>query len=366
MNQPQKLHAYIGTYTGNLPHVQGKAKGIYGLIVDTKSGEIKIESLNEVGVNPSFLILDAKKKHVYAVDEHHIFENDSGAVSSYSIDKKTRELIFLNRQLTHGAWPCHLCLDRTGRYLIAANYISGNVAVLPVEDDGRIGEATDVVQHRGNSVNLNRQKEPHAHMAVMDETNQFVFVPDLGIDKIMVYKLDLERGKLTPAGNPWAEIHPGGGPRHFAFHPTWKHAYSINELDSTLTVFKYQNGELETVQVISTLPESFERFSTTAAIKVHPSGRFIYASNRGHNSIAVFSCDESTGALENMDYVQTQGETPRDFDIDPAGELMLVANQDSDSIVSYHINQQTGALIPTGEKLSLPTPVCIAITSLYA
>jgi 6-phosphogluconolactonase len=222
-----------------------------------------------------------------------------------------------------------------------------------------------VVQHYGHSVNPQRQQEPHAHQIITDPSNRYAFVPDLGLDKIMIYEFDAENGKLKPAQQPWAEIHAGAGPRHFVFHPSGGFAYAINELDSTITVFTYQDGKLETIQTLPTLPEDFSGNSSTAAIKCHPSGKFVYGSNRWHDTIAIFACDQTTGKLSPLGYEPTQGGTPRDFDIDPTGTIMLVANQDTHTIVSYRIDPDTGLLSPSGQIAEVPSPVCVLIVGFW-
>jgi 6-phosphogluconolactonase len=252
-------------------------------------------------------------------------------------------------------------VDHTGRFVLVANYIGGSVCVLPIQENGRLGEATDFVQHHGSSVNPDRQLAPHAHSFNIDAGNQFGFVADLGTDKIVVYKLDLDGGKLLPNDFPWAEAKAGAGPRHFDFHPDGRHAYVINELDSTVTAFDYQpeSGTLNAKQTISTLPESYAGTSHCADVHVSPSGRFLYGSNRGHDSIAIFAIDENSGELSSVGHQSTQGETPRNFAIEPAGNFLLAANQDSDTIVTFKVDQETGRLDPTGQVTQVPVPVCI-------
>jgi 6-phosphogluconolactonase len=237
------------------------------------------------------------------------------------------------------------------------------VAILPVQDDGRLGEATDVVQHQGTSVNPQRQEGPHAHSITVDPTNRYAFAADLGLDKIMIYRLDLTRGKLQPNDEPWAQVHAGAGPRHFAFHPNGHYAYVINEIDSTLTAFTYQstNGTLRTVQTVSTIPGDFSGTNYCADIHVAPSGKFVYGSNRGHDSIVTFATDETTGKLTCVGHESTQGRTPRNFTIDPTGTFLLAANQSTDTIVTFRIDQQTGKLLSTGHVTEVPTPVCVQV-----
>ena len=242
-----------------------------------------------------------------------------------------------------------------------ANYSSGSVAVLPVMKDGRLVEASDAVQHEGASVNASRQKAPHAHSITLDPANRYAFAADLGTDKVMIYRLDAARGKLIPNKPPWACTKPGAGPRHFAFHPSGKYAYVINELDSTMMAFTYDGsrGSLTEIQIAPTLPEGWEGTNYCADVHVHPGGRFLYGSNRGHDSIVIYAIDPSTGRLALRGHGPTLGKAPRNFAIDPTGTFLLAANQDSDNIVVFRIDPATGLLSPTGHELKLPKPVCI-------
>jgi len=312
--------------------------------------------------NPSFLALAPSRRYLYATDEVSTFAgNLGGGVSAFRIDQGTGLLTLLNHQPSHGAAPCYLSVDQTERVVLVANYNGGNIAVLPIEEEGRLGPATDVVQHAGSSAHPTRQQGPHAHSITIDPTNRYAFAADLGIDKLLIYRLDLEHRKLVPHDIPSVEIRAGSGPRHFAFHPGGKYAYLINELDSTVTVFRYdaERVELHTLQTISTLPEGTDVDNTCADVHISPSGRFLYGSNRGHDSIAAFRIDEATGRLSSIGHTSTQGRTPRNFGIDPSGRFLLAANQDSDSIVSFKIDGQSGALSPTGEVTSVPMPVCV-------
>ena len=347
---------YIGTYT------HGRSEGIYVYRMDVFTGALQFVS-EATGVDsPSFLALHPQQHYFYAVNEVGEFAGQpSGAVSAFSIAPKTGELTYLNQQSSGGTGPCHLSVDRTGRYVLVANYGGGSVCVLPVQDDGRLGEATDFIQHEGSSVNPNRQGGPHAHMITLDPANRYVFSPDLGLDKIMIYKLDLSHGKLSPNDQPWVEVKAGAGPRHFAFHPNRRYAYVINEIDNTFTAFAYDetNGTLREVQTISTLPEDFTGTSHTADVHILPSGKFIYGSNRGHDSIVIFEIDENTGQLTYVGHELTQGENPRNFAIDPTGTFLLVANQDTGNIVTFRIDQETGKLASTGHVAEVPTAVCL-------
>ena len=288
-------------------------------------------------------------------------EEESGAISAFAINEEDSSLTFLNQELTGGAAPCHLGIDKTGRYVLSANYSGGSVAVHPIRKDGALGKRSDFIQHTGSSVNPNRQQEPHAHSFTIDATNQRAYACDLGTDRILIYQLALEQGKLLPNTPAYGETAKGAGPRHMAFHPTANAAYVINELDSTITVFDYnvQNGALTSVQTISTLPDDFNGQSHCADIHVHPSGKFVYGSNRGHDSIAIFTVEQSTGVLRATGHEPTGGQVPRNFAIDPSGSFLLTANQNSDNVVVFRINLATGQLTPTGYELPVPTPVCL-------
>jgi 6-phosphogluconolactonase len=351
-----KTIVYVGTYT------QRGSEGIYVYAFDPSSGALA--SIGTCGgvENPSFLALAPSHRYLYATDEVGTFAGSpGGGVSAFRVDQETGLLTLLNHQLSHGFGPCHLSVDQTEQVVLVANYNGGNVAVLPIEEGGRLGPATDVVQHAGSGAHPTRQRGPHAHSITIDPTNRYAFAADLGIDKLMVYRLDLEHGKLLPHDIPSVEIRAGSGPRHFAFHPTAKYAYLINELDSTITVFRYDADriELHTLETVSTLPEGVDIDNTCADVHISPSGRFLYGSNRGHDSIAAFRIDEATGRLSSIGHTSTQGRTPRNFAIDPGGHFLLAANQDSDTIVAFRIDEQSGELSPTGDVTSVPMPVCV-------
>lgn len=363
---PAQMLVYVGTYTTSLPHVDGKSDGIQIYRLDMASGELTYYDKLTGVVNPSFLILDAEQKHLYAVNETFEWEGEpGGGVSSFSIDGQTGALTPINQQPSHGTGPCYLSLDKTGKFLFAANYNGGSVAVYPIEDDGRIREKVEFVQHQGppSLVIPDRQDVPHAHLILTDRANRFAFVPDLGLDRVMIYAFDEATGRLTPAPTPWIETAPGAGPRHFTFHPNGRYAFLITELDSTITSLRYdpEAGTLEKVHTLSTLPEGFEGVSTCSDVQVSPSGRFVYGGNRGHNSLAIFTFDEKTGQLTAVGHEPTQGSTPRHFGIDPTETFLLAANQDSDTIVTFRIDQQTGELTPMGHTADVATPVCILI-----
>ncbi|MEM1582708.1 MAG: lactonase family protein [Candidatus Bathyarchaeia archaeon] len=363
----KELMVYVGTYTlpilfGTGEVLAGKGEGIYVFRADQDSGALEFSSKISGVANPSYLSFDPKHYFLYAVNELKNFEGKpTGAVSAFSMDSETGGLRFLNIKPTMGTDPCHVTVDRTGRFVLVANYMSGSVCVLPIRKDGSLEDACDFIQHRGSSVNPKRQEGPHAHACALDNDNRHVLVPDLGIDKIMVYKFDSNSGKLEPNDEPWFQVRAGDGPRQLAFHPNGRYAYLINELSSTLTVFSYNknNGTLKEIQTVSTLPVDFANANTGADIHVHPSGRFVYASNRGLNDIVIYAINEDTGKLTYVGRRATQGKTPRNFAIDPTGRFLFVANQDTDTIVTFRIDQQTGELSLTGHVTKVPTPVCI-------
>lgn len=281
--------------------------------------------------------------------------------SALAIDGSTGALRLLNQQSSGGNGPCHVAVDREGKCVLVANYGGGSVAVLSLEADGRLGRLTTFIQHEGSSVNPGRQKEPHAHSINLDAANRYAFVADLGLDKILVYRFSADQGTLAPHDPPAVVSKPGAGPRHFAFHPGGQYAYVINELDSTVTALSYdsQRAVLTPIQSISTLPEDFSGDNTTAEVQVHPSGRYVYGSNRGHDSIVVFAADPGSGRLTYVEHESTKGENPRNFAIDPTGEYLLAANQDSDNVVVFRIDKATGQLEPTQHMVKVSRPVCV-------
>jgi 6-phosphogluconolactonase len=355
----KEAFVYVGTYT------TGKSEGIYLYRMNLASGELKHVSTTPGVVNPSFLTLDSQKRYLYAVNEVTDFSGTpGGAVSAFAINRKTGTPKFLNQQPSFGGAPCYVTIDRTGRFILVANYVGGNVSVLSIERNGRLGSATDVDQHHGSSINPNRQEGPHAHSIVLDRSNRYAYSCDLGTDKIMIYRFDSKKGKLTANQQPWVQVKAGAGPRHFTFHPSGKYAYVMNELDATITSFHCDsaNGTLKEAQTVRTLPEGFSESNTTADIHVSPFGRFLYGSNRGHNSIVVFEIDGKTGKLRFLEHASTGGRTPRNFAIDPTGRFLLAANQDSDTIVTLRLDPVTGRLKRTGHITGVPSPVCLKVS----
>jgi 6-phosphogluconolactonase len=347
---------FVGTYTG------GKSRGIYRFEFEPESGKLTAPVLAAESENPSFLAIHPSRRFLYAVNEVDRFEGKpGGGVTAFALDAKSGTLTKLNSESTIGGGPCHLSVDRTGKALLVANYGGGSVVALPIGEDGRIGKASSFIQHHGSSENKARQSGPHAHSINVDAGNRFAVAADLGLDKVFVYRLDPAKATLTPNDPPFATVEDGSGPRHFAFHPDGKHAYVINELKSTITAFDYdpEKGVLDDRETIHTLPKGFSGTSYTAEVQVHPSGRFVFGSNRGDDSIAAFAVDRGNGLLEMVEVESSGGKTPRNFGFDPTGRYILAANQDSDSIVVLAIDPKTGTLTPTGTKVEVPKPVCV-------
>jgi 6-phosphogluconolactonase len=347
---------YFGTYT------RGEGKGVYVSRFDPQTGKLTEPELAGEVQNPSFVAIHPSGKYLYAVGETATFNGkETGAVTAFAIDRESGMLEQLNRQSSGGAGPCHIVVDKAGRNVLVANYGGGSCASLPLGDDGRLKEPASVIQHEGSSADPQRQKGPHAHSINLDAANRFAFVADLGLDKVLVYRFDPQTGKLAPADPASASLKPRSGPRHFTFHPEGEFAYVINELASTMTAFRYdpESGKLEEIQTLSTLPDDFDGNNSTAEVRAHPSGRFLYGSNRGHDSIAVFSVDPRTGKLTAVEHEPTRGQTPRNFNIDPTGRFLLAANQATNTVAVFRIDQKTGELEAVGEPLPVPSPVCI-------
>jgi 6-phosphogluconolactonase len=359
--KPGELLVYVGTYTS------AKSEGIYMLRLNTTTGELTPAGVISGIKNPSFLAIHPNRKYLYAVSEVSDADGKpTGGVTSFAVDSKTGKLNQLNSQPSEGAGPCHLVVDKTGKTVLVANYGGGSVAALPIAADGRLGKATAAIQHKGSSVNQQRQSAPHAHSINIDSSNRFAVAADLGLDKLLIYRLDAAKGTLTPNDPPFASVAPGSGPRHFAFHPNGKFAYVINEMLCTVTAFSFdeKTGSLRELQTITTLPHEVRSGYSTAEIVAHPSGKFLYGSNRGHDSIALFAVDTETGKLTALGHEPTGGKTPRNFAIDPTGTFLLAENQESDTIVVFRIDQASGKLKPTGHVANVPTPVCVRFLEL--
>lgn len=350
-----EYRVFVGTYTG------GESRGIYSFSLDASEEKAGAFRLAAEAENPSFLALHPNRRFLYAVNEVNKFDGKaSGAASAYQI-QTDGSLLFLNQAATGGGAPCHLAVEANGNFLVVANYGGGSVSVFRLGEDGTIQARTDFAQHLGSSKHPRRQRRPHAHSVNLDGGNRYVAVADLGVDKVFVYPLDAAKGRLHLAKAGAVSLPPGSGPRHFAFHPQGKLAFVNGELSSSLTSLRWNSAEgtLELLDTKSTLPADFAGGNSTAEVRCHPNGKFVYVSNRGHDSIAVFGVDAATGRLTPIEREPTQGQTPRHFGISPCGDYLLAANQKSNSVVIFRIDSASGKLESTGLKVGAPTPVCI-------
>lgn len=350
------MFAYVGCYT--TPDRKGRGEGIAVYRIDADSGLwSRVQLLADVP-NPSFLTIDRGQRFLYCVHGGNTYR----AVSAFAIEPESGRLAYLNTQDSGGANPVHLDIHPGGRFMVVASYTDGMVASLPINPDGTLGPRSDLGAQTGeHGPHPTEQAGPHPHHNPFDPTGRFVAVPDKGLDRTFIYRFDAERGRLLPGDPPSVAAQPGAGPRHAAFHPRLPYAYIINELDSTITTFAYdaERGALNPYQTVSTLPPDFTGANTTAEIAIAPSGRFLYGSNRGHDSIAVFAIDQSTGALASRGWEPSGGRMPRFFTLDPAGNFLYAANQESDTIVAFRVDQTTGVLVPTGRVIETGCPVCI-------
>ncbi len=355
----KEMLLYVGTYT------QKGSEGIYVYKFNTETGNLsKLHTVKDV-VEPSYLTIDKSRKFLYAVNETAEYEGKkSGAVSAFSIDQRNGNLTFLNKQPSLGGAPCFIVVSENEKFALVANYLGGNVSVHPIGTDGKIGASVDLQQNSGTGPNKDRQEAAHAHSINLDKKNRYAVACDLGVDKVFIYEFDNKTGKLKP--NPNQAIYqtkPGAGPRHFAFHPNSKFAFLINELDMTISslAFDAAKGTLKEIQTVPTLPESFKEANTCADIHVSPNGKFLYGTNRGHDSFVVYKIDEKTGKLEYVEHVSTGGKTPRNFTIAPNGKFLLAANQNSDSIIVFRINEKSGKLTKTDNNATVSMPVCLKL-----
>ncbi len=349
----QKEHyLVVGTYTG------GKSEGIY--IYRFNSGDGSFKEVSHVKTsNPSYVAISPDEKFVFAVTED-AKDGSGGAISSFYFDKGNGTLSFINKQPTNGDHPCYVDVDKTGKWVFAGNYSSGSLSAIPVNPDGTLGISAIVVKHSGSGKNPQRQEKPHVHCTIVSPDNKWLYVPDLGIDKVMIYSFDVATGKLTAAKQPFAASTPGAGPRHLTFHPNGKYAYLVEELTGHVVVFQMQNGQLKSLQRISTLPQGQKGYPGSADIHVSPDGKFLYASNRGDfNNIAIFKVDPKSGKLSVAGFQSTLGKTPRNFNFDPTGNYLLVGNQESDEIVIFKRNLKTGLLEDTKNRIAVGKPVCL-------
>jgi len=355
LNAADPIWVFLGSYAN------GDDRGITLCKLDRKKG--KLEKVKVFGGhrNPAFLAIHPSKKFLYASNEIRDFKGgDAGSITSFSIDSKTGDLTQLNQVSSKGTGPCHITIDANGKTLLVANYGGGSVASYRIGEDGSLSETVSFIQHEGSSVNERRQKGPHAHSINVDPANKRAYVADLGLDKVLVYKLS-KNGRLKPNDPPFAKTEAGGGPRHLNFHPSGKFAYLNLEMTSKVTVFAHdvKTGALKPIQTVSTLPKGFTGNNSTAEIRVHPTGKFVYCSNRGHDSIAVFTINDKTGELTLVEQEPSGGKTPRNFCLDPSGAFLLAANQNSNNVAVFRVDPNTGALTPAGSSIESPKPVCV-------
>lgn len=360
--QAERYRVFVGTYTGG----DSISKGVYSCEFDAETGKLSEPVLAAELINPSFLAIHPSGRYLYAVNE--VSEGPgrgNGAVTALTINADGT-LTKINHQASEGGAPCHCNVDATGTNLLIANYGGGNVAVYPISEDGSLKPVSCNIQHEGSSVDKSRQEAPHAHSINISSDNKFAYAADLGLDKIMIYKLDAEAHTLSPANQPAALVTPGGGPRHFSIHPSGKFAYTNNEMTMVVTGFSRnsEDGSLKAIQEISTIPAGFDGRKSTAECVVHPSGKFLYVSNRGHETITAYTIDQETGLLTYVENEPTGGKEPRNFFIDPSGKWLLAENQNSDTVYVFSIDQQTGALKPTGDFVTVGRPVCIRMVKL--
>jgi 6-phosphogluconolactonase len=354
----QKMFVYVATDTHD------KQASIYIYRLNASSGALEFVGIAGGVESPFFLAFHPQGRFLYTINATQQPDGAFvGMASAFAIDPDTGMLSLLNEQRVPGAFPCYITVDRTGQCALVANYVSGCIVALPILPDGTLGPASDHIQHQGSSIDPQRQEGPHAHCIVIDPTERYAFAADLGLDKILCYRLDVQRAKLTPNDVPWAQVKPGSGPRHLAFHPSGRFAYVINELNSTMVAFAYDasRGVLTELQTIRTIPEDFTETNYCADVHVSPSGKFLYGSNRGHDSIVTFRIAEDTGRLTYLGCEPSQGKWPRNFALDPSGNYLLAANQNSDNLVVFRIDPETGQPLATGHVVQVPKPVCVKV-----
>ncbi len=351
-------YLFIGTYTKKEGHVDGKAAGIYLYAQNAETGKLTYQSVAKDVINPSFLTLSSDGNFLYAVNETGPDVDSTGSICAFAIDPETKALRLLNKQSSHSFAPCHISVDKKNRFAFVANYVGGKVVVYPIEKDGSLGLASEIITLQGKGDHP-RQESSHPHSVVLSPDNRFAYVPDLGTDKIMIYNVDYENGKLLPNELPYVTISNGSGPRHFTFHPNGKFAYVINELSNTITSFEFDKeiGNLKPIEDRSTLPADFTGDSFTADIHITPDGKFLYGSNRGHDSIVAFKIDEGSGKLTLIEHESTQGSFPRNFMISKDGKFLYAANQNSDNIIIFKIEKD--GTLSFSDQIKVPTPVCL-------
>lgn len=350
--QAQTRYLITGTYDSD------KSKGIYVYRFDETTGAASLVSQTEAS-NPSYLAISPDQRFVYAVHEN-ANNNNGGEISAYAFNKTNGQLKFLNKQLTGGDHPCYVEIDKTGKWVFAGNYSSGNFSVLPVQPDGSLGTAVSTIAHQGHGANKERQEKPHVHCTQLSPDNKWLYVADLGIDKIKIYSFDEKTGAIAPALPAAVSTTPGSGPRHLTFHPNGRYAYLIEELSGHVVTYSVKNGKLNRVQRISTLPRGQKGFAGSADIHVSADGKFLYATNRGDfNNIAIYAIHPGNGKLSSIGFHSTLGKGPRNFNFDPSGNWLLMGNQNSDEIVVFSRNPKTGLIADSGQRITVGKPVCL-------
>ncbi|MET0637629.1 MAG: lactonase family protein [Chitinophagaceae bacterium] len=348
----QSQYLLTGTYTG------GKSKGIYVYSFDNNTGRADSISMIEAS-NPSFIAVSPDGKYVFAVHENGK-DGKGGTISSYSFNKNLGQLRLINTQSTEGDYPCYVEVDKSGKWVFAANYGTGNFTIFPVSDSGSLGEASVKISHQGSGTVKDRQEGPHVHSTNISPDNKILFVADLGIDKVMIYSFNAQTGELIPAASVAAESRDGSGPRHMAFHPTHNWVYLMEEISGTVVAYEQNADKLKEIQRISSIPADKKGDAGSADIHVSPDGKFLYASNRGDfNDLVIYQIDPKKGTLKTVGFQSTLGKGPRNFSIDPSGKFLLVANQNSDEVVIFNRDAKTGKLVPTSEKIIVGNPVCL-------
>jgi len=350
-----KHFVYFGTYTATSPKESHRKEGIYVYEYDPSQGFLTFASAAQNVQNPSFLGIHPRKPFLYAVNELH-----HGQASAFRVDPTSGALTYLNSQPTDGSAPCYLSFDPEGKWLLVSNYGNGTLAVFPIQPNGELGPHSDYIVHKGSGLDTGRQENAHAHSVLFDPTGNYVLAADLGIDQVLIYRLDRDCGKLSPHQPAYLTMPAGSGPRHMAFHPNGRIIYVANELKSTVTACSWDalDGRLEARQTLSTLPADFNQWNSVADIHITPDGKYLYVSNRGHHSLAIFKAGLD-GMLTPLGYSPSGGEWPRNFAILPPGDRILVANEHSDNAVTYRIDSASGQLIPTGSQYQVPRPVCV-------
>lgn len=352
-SKAQQHYLITGTYTS------GKSEGVYVYTFNSNDGIAK-EISHVKTSNPSFVAVSPNGQFVYSVQEDAAANGKGGSITAFSFNKISGVLTYINQQPTGGDHPCYVTVDKTGRWVVAGNYSSGSFSVMPVQTNGALGPAGSIIQHQGSGPDKARQNSPHVHCTIFSADNRYLFVPDLGIDKVMIYAFDEVTGKLTTAKQPFAQSAGGAGPRHICFNPTNTYAYLMEEMSGTVVAFKYKNGRLTTRQRISSMPAADTSNAGSADIHVSPDGNFLYASNRANaNSIAIFKINKKNGKLSSVGHQSTLGKTPRNFNFDPTGNFLLVANQNSDEIVIFKVDKITGLLTDTQQRIKVGKPVCL-------